>query len=170
MSTSREESNSGEESNTPWDDFLSDFTLVVDSGGRIKCHKLVLAKCSPVFKAMLQTNMVEVKTNQMKMSGFDLETVRLFLEYTYSSKNMSEHDFDIKNFKNVKLLKMAHQYQIKDLEEECIFWMQRNDDIQCALDIWNVGEELDIKELKLSIDSMARLMSATYNIFKKKSL
>ena len=147
--------NSGEESDTPWDDFLSDFTLVVDTGECIKCHKLVLAKSSPVLTTMLQTDMVEAKTNQMKISGHDLETVIAFLEYIYSNMNM--FDFDQDKYK-IKLLRLAHQYQVEALIDDCVDFLSRTITMKTAMEIWSVAEELDIERMKFSTESMSRLM------------
>ena len=55
---------SGTGDNTPWDDFLSDFTLILDSGERIKCHKLILARASSVLKTMMTTDMTEAMTKR----------------------------------------------------------------------------------------------------------
>ena len=79
-----------EQSDTPWDDFLSDFTLILDSGQRIRCHKKALANASPVLKMMLTTDMKEANTNEMNMKGYALETVIGFLRYIYADSNYIE--------------------------------------------------------------------------------
>ena len=105
---------SGGKDDTPWEDLLSDFTLILDTGERIKCHKVVLAKASPVMMAMLTTNMVEANTGQMNLTGYDLETVTTFLKYLYAQWKC--FDIGIQRL-NIPLLKLAHQYQVesKDL-------------------------------------------------------
>jgi len=127
-----------EQAETPWDDYLSDFTLVLDSGERLKCHKLVLANASPVLKTMLMTEMKEAKTNEMNMRGFTLETVTGFLRYIYADaasvswkylfRNENneitwrfEKDFSIKDFgePSPQLMRLAHMYEMKDLVMIC---------------------------------------------------
>lgn len=151
---------SGNLDDTPWDDFLSDFTLILDTGERLKCHKLVLAKASPVFTTMLKRDTGAVITTQMKMSGYDLETVTAFLQFSYDNLNLFHwsHGFDTKMFNDIKLLRLAHQYEVKDLKDECISALKLNQDPQRAYDIWKAGEEMNVKELKLSRKSMLRLM------------
>ena len=87
---------------TPWDDFLSDFTLILDSGERIRCHKVMLANASPVMKTMLKTDMKERKTNEMCMTGIDLETATSLLHDVYASQDLIQVDgysrFDSQEF------------------------------------------------------------------------
>jgi len=135
-----------EQSETPWDDFLSDFTLVLDSGERIRCHKKALANASPVLKMMLTTDMKEANTNEMNMKGYSLETVIAFLRYIYADANdieeltmekqdggpalktlVVEKNFYINNFGDStlriwpQLMRLAHMYQVEDLVGLCIY-------------------------------------------------
>jgi len=155
---------------TPWNDELSDFTLTLDTGEKIKCHKFVLAKFSPVMKAMLTIDMVEARTNQMYLTGYDMATVTTFLELAYDKESMRGFglsaqgvvvnwgmcELDRGKF-SVALLKMADYYQVSDLRAICIANLKRN--VQSIPDIWKTAEELDIMELKLSDDSIMRYVS-----------
>jgi len=138
-----------EQSATPWDDFLSDFTLVLDSGEKIRCHKKALADASPVLKMMFMTDMKEANTNEMNMKGYVLETVIRFLRYIYAesfieqltleaqdgdpalktlvvNKEFLIKDFDCPLFDHSRLkmysqlMRLAHMYQVKDLVGLCV--------------------------------------------------
>ena len=74
---------------TPWNNEFSDFTLILDTGEKIRCHKVFLARASSVMKTMLTTDMVKARTNQMNLTGFDLESVTSFLQFIYSSGTRS---------------------------------------------------------------------------------
>ena len=51
---------------------------------RIKCHKIHVAKWSPVFAAMFQhPSFVESTNNQIAIDDFDPETVVTFIDYLY---------------------------------------------------------------------------------------
>ena len=52
------------EATTPWEDFLRDFTLILDLGERLRCHKWQMAKASPVLRAMIMSIMKEAKTGR----------------------------------------------------------------------------------------------------------
>ena len=64
-----------------WDTRWSDFSVVVATGEELRCHKVLLAKCSPFFDAMLSSNLEETKNSKMEAKEFSLETVRTFLEF-----------------------------------------------------------------------------------------
>ena len=52
---------------------------------RIKCHKIHVAKWSPVFAAMFQhPSFVESTNNQIVIDDFDPETVVTFIDYLYA--------------------------------------------------------------------------------------
>jgi len=165
------------QSETPWDDFLSDFTLVLDSGQRIRCHKKALANASPVLKMMLMTNMKEANTNEMNMKGYALETIIGFLRYIYaepyyieqltmenqdgepSLKSLVvEQGFRVVNFDDsslkiyTQLIRLAHMYQVEDLVRICVDNLKEfkpyESDALTAKDIHKLAVELDNKDLK----------------------
>ena len=99
---------------------FTDFALVPKNGQEQKCHKIMLAKVSPFFCAMLRQNFVETTTNKMNVPEFDVDTVRSFLDYIY------EYIWDPWNFSfnmyrlTPELLRMSHMYRVKILQDECI--------------------------------------------------
>uniref|UniRef100_A0AC34EZD0 BTB domain-containing protein n=1 Tax=Panagrolaimus sp. ES5 TaxID=591445 RepID=A0AC34EZD0_9BILA len=101
-----------------WDrndrDFIISVGKDVETKTEIKIHKNVLASRSPVFDAMLQTDMKEKAENQLEIIDFDVEVVQTAVEYfydrdTYKSLNLG---------KLISLLKFADKYDIKDMKTE----------------------------------------------------
>ena len=64
----------------------SDFQVELESGEKIKCHKVTLAKWSPTLEAMLKTACVETQKGEIKIRGYDERTVKVFIEYLYQVK------------------------------------------------------------------------------------
>ena len=157
---------------TPWDDFLSDFTLLLDSGEELKCHKVMLAKASPVLKRMLMTEMKEKQSNVMRMTGFDLKTVTCLLQYIYQEectvekKELGsqtttgiEKQFFVKNIGSKlslspQLMRLAHMYQVQGLVYLCEDKLKSTKPTGSvgtpwtAKDIRKLGEDLDMVALK----------------------
>jgi len=154
-----------QEGDTPWDDFLSDFTLILDSGERLKCHKRDLAKASPVLKTMLMADMKETKTNEMHITGVDLETVTNLLQYVYAGETVAfsrsivkdmryENNFFYKDFGNKlnlspKLMRLAHMYQVQGLVDLC------EDKLKNTKPAGNPWTTDDIKKLAKDLDNQA---------------
>lgn len=61
--------------NTKW----PDFTLVFETGEEFKCHKMMLARSSLYFEAMLANDCKKAKNNQMLVKELSPETVATFL-------------------------------------------------------------------------------------------
>jgi len=65
-------------------DFKSLSDLIITCGRRkFPCHKIILASRSSVFKAMLETDMVEKNTSEVKIEDSSPKTVQMMLEYIY---------------------------------------------------------------------------------------
>ena len=68
---------------------FSDFTIVCENGQEVKCHKIMLAKASPVFCRMMRKDCTETKTNKIQLAEFDQETVESFLDYNYAEQELN---------------------------------------------------------------------------------
>jgi len=84
----------------------SDFTVVLESGQQLRCHKVTLAKWSPALEAMLKTECVETQNGEIKIRGYDDKTVKAFIEYLYQGKLTPDRY-------TIELLRIADQYQVK---------------------------------------------------------
>ena len=67
-----------------WSQKLTDFTIILEEGGRIRVHKHVLAENSEAFEAMLTQEYEETKNNEMVLEHFDRDTFFSFVDYLYA--------------------------------------------------------------------------------------
>ena len=67
---------------------------------------------SPVFRAMLDSGMMEGQNGRVKVEDAELVTLREFLQYLYTGKIGP----DFKDYKELMIL--ANKYQVEDLMEE----------------------------------------------------
>jgi len=133
----------------------TDFTLVSKDGKVFPCHKACLAENSEYFTVMLSHEFCETTNNQMNVPEYDGVTVASFLEWMYAPKYPEEvmkkltksaqpnefivqKQFDMNKF-SPALLKMAHLYQLKDLQGECEEYLARNITKENAVEAWMAG-------------------------------
>ena len=90
----------------------SDIEMVCQ-GEKIKAHKFILTARSPVFSAMLQSNMLESINSKIKIDDADKDVLKEMLRYMYKG----EVDKDFTNFKD--LLVLADKYQVGELIKDC---------------------------------------------------
>ncbi|CAL1300941.1 unnamed protein product [Larinioides sclopetarius] len=114
---------------------LCDFTLKVGND-KIQAHKVVLGARSPVFKAMLTSNMKENVKNMVDISDMDVSTVLRMLTFMYTDET-GDLDWDTAS----KLYFAADKYGIMKLKRICSSVLVRN------LRVSNVGEALSLAHL-----------------------
>lgn len=115
------------------DEGSSDITVLCQDNS-IRVHKLILSARSPVFKAMLTSDMVERTQGVIHIEDASVEVVRAMVRYMYTAK--VEHDFD----RIKELLVLANKYQVLELVNYCssrIFESLSEDN---ALEIGMFGE------------------------------
>ena len=91
-----------------------DFDIVCEDKV-IKCHKVVLASRSPVFKAMLLHNMEESAQQKVEPKNFDFDTMYLVLKFMY--KGDIETNLLEKHAESIFMA--ADYYEINDLKKSC---------------------------------------------------
>lgn len=98
------------------DNLFTDFTLTTNDGEAFTAHKIVLAARSPVFLAMLTTDMQESKKSAVNVPDFDSETICELLRFIYY--------YEVEDLENVahKLIYAVEKYQIEDedLKKMCV--------------------------------------------------
>ncbi|XP_057339993.1 speckle-type POZ protein-like [Microplitis mediator] len=90
----------------------SDVELIVQEQ-KIQAHKLILMVRSPVFRAMLTTDMRENREKTITIKDMDSEVFKSMLEFIYTDK-VNDLD-DVAE----QLLEAADKYQIHTLKELC---------------------------------------------------
>uniref|UniRef100_A0AC34FZE7 BTB domain-containing protein n=1 Tax=Panagrolaimus sp. ES5 TaxID=591445 RepID=A0AC34FZE7_9BILA len=100
-----------------WDRDDQDFTIIVGKNAakaEIKVHKLILAARSPVFNAMINTDMKEKAESKVKIIHFDAAVVKAAVAFCYD-QDISEFMDDLTN--TCSLFQFANKYDIADLKD-----------------------------------------------------
>ncbi|XP_055925983.1 protein maternal effect lethal 26-like [Argiope bruennichi] len=129
------------------EEMLCDFTLKVGNEN-IQAHKAVLAARSPVFKAMLTSNMRENEKNLVEISDLDADTVRCMLTFLYSD---TTGDLDWEAAR--KLYFAADKYEIRKLKRICSDILKRNlsvSSVGATLSLANLHADDNLKDLTLN--------------------
>merc|ERR1719347_1344589 len=107
---------------------LADTTLV--SGAReFRCHKVILAARSSVFKAMFTHDMEETRDNVVNIVDIEADTIHDMLLYMYGKEDA---DLDTKA---ERLLIAADKYNLTDLKAQCELSLSQNIKIENVLDL-----------------------------------
>jgi len=145
---------------------FSDFTLVLKNGRKLKCHKVKLAEASPFFRTMLRQDCLETQNNQMKVTEYNPDTVETFLNYIYADLDLAKDQDNLidnrcrssahiqwtmkidKRKLTPELLKMCHNYEVKDLQDLCVRHLLNSIDDSNVVDIWMAAETIDNDKLR----------------------
>lgn len=79
----------------------------------VPANKLVLANRSPVFQAMLETEMEESRSGTIKLSDVSYDGLRAFVNYLYTAEAYLDDEMAC------DLLVLADKYQVKHLKTYC---------------------------------------------------
>ncbi|PKU86558.1 BTB/POZ domain-containing protein At4g08455 [Dendrobium catenatum] len=79
----------------------------------VPAHRAVLISRSPVFKAMLETEMEENKSGMIKIYDVSYEVLRSFVKYLYTAEVLLDEQMAC------DLLILAEKYQVKHLKSFC---------------------------------------------------
>jgi len=170
VTMSADQNSSGSSGNETWDTNWADFVLETETGEELMCHKTVLVKCSPFFKAMLSFDCEETKNNRMKVKDFSVEVVVTFLEYHYAEyERIPEQDVYKRKFDKTRitpqLMKMCHMYQVESLHQECLKYLMENISDANAVGTWIEAERCESKDLKhLAIKHIAKKKEHIHSI------
>jgi len=170
VTMSADQNSSGSSGNETWDTNWADFVLETETGEELMCHKTVLVKCSPFFKAMLSFDCEETMNNRMKVKDFSVEVVVTFLEYLYAEyERIPEQDVYKRKFDKTRitpqLMKMCHMYQVESLHQECLKYLMENISDDNAVGTWIEAERCENKDLKhLAIKHIAQKKEHNHSI------
>ena len=126
-------------------DYLNDAVLESKDGERIGCHRLILSLRSDVFKAMFEP---EKKTENPIQMVFHGTTIQKMIRFIYTDKIDGED-----SAWDMDLLTIAHQYQIKPLQQICEEKLMQSLDADNVLDAWMSSNLLGAKILNDACES-----------------
>lgn len=96
----------------------------------ISCHKIILASFSPYFQAMFSSDLLESKTNIVKLDSTDYQTLKDIIDYAYTGTI----DLNINNVQNIFTL--ASLLQVKDLIDACCDYIESQLDASNVIEIY----------------------------------
>ena len=115
-----------------------------EDGQTIGAHTDVLMAKSPVFAAMFQHGMEESKTGRIAIKDIDPDVFQQLLYFIYSGRKKTPLTEE-----NVQpLFVAADKYDVKDLWEECIFYMVSSIRVYNAIDLMIFAHLYSIEELE----------------------
>ena len=160
MTTNQPNSNSPEVELETWNTKWADFSLITETGEELKCHRVMLAKESKLFEAMLPSDCKEAKTS-MQVRDFSLKTIFTFLEYIYADLKW-DSVFYRKQFDKAKitieLMRFCHTYKVEGLLGECSNHFCHTIEKDNVVSLWIVAENCKAKSLKdEALDYMSNL-------------
>jgi len=146
-----------------WNQKITDFTVVLQSGKRVRVSKYILAENSEVFESMLTQEYEEAKNNEMSLAHFKDETVVRFIEYLYSDRRDPEIIAQVRagigpneyiykrRFAREKLtmdmLEIAHMYQVEDLKKDCSEYLLKNISDDNVMEVWLGAQAMEYESL-----------------------
>ena len=96
---------------------LCDFTLRCGTSSFL-CHRLVLAACSPYFRAMFMSEMIESRQDSLEVKDIDEKSLEAIVEFMYTSKIVLTVD-------NVqKILFAGSLLQMDEISKACSDFMK----------------------------------------------
>ena len=111
---------------------------------QLAAHSLILSLRSPVFKNMLSGEMREAKTGIITLQADEL-TAKKFLDFIYLDK--LDVPADESQDLCCHLLKLAHQFEVRGLVNQCTASLKSGLDIESAVERLMVADELAERNL-----------------------
>lgn len=123
---------------------LCDITLKVNKK-EFRAHKVILAACSPYFRAMLTTGFTESDMDTIFLQDCDETSVELMIEFLYSCSVT----LDASNVEGV--LDAASLFQIPLVVEACGEFLEQQITVQNCLGIQSLAIRFSLANLESSV-------------------
>ena len=122
-------------------DELCDITLKVN-GKEIRAHRVVLAACSPYFRAMLTTGFVESNMGTISLQDCEESAVEKLVEFLYTCKlNLNESNVE-------SVLGVAALFQIHLVVQKCADFLETLIRIENCLGIQSLAMQYSLCNLE----------------------
>ncbi|XP_066484766.1 kelch-like protein 40 [Tiliqua scincoides] len=113
-------------------------------GKEFPCHRLVLAACSPYFRAMFLSDMEESKKREVSLEDVDPDVLGKILHYIYTS----ELEITEQNVQDI--FSVANMFQIPSIFTICVSFLQKRLCLSNCLAVFRLGLMLDCARLAVS--------------------
>ena len=127
-------------------DELCDITLNVN-GKEIRAHRVVLAACSPYFRAMLTTGFLESNLNTISLQGCEESAVEKLIGFFYTCK-LKLNETDVENALTVSSL-----FQIHLVSQECARFLETLIRVENCLGIQSLAMQYSLNNLQCKVKS-----------------
>jgi len=136
---------------------LRDQGLLLDTclwaeGEKHQAHRVVLASCSPYFRAMFTSGMKEAlwaeeraKTQDIVLPGVSAKGLKLLLEFVYTGK------LELTPGNIQEVLACAAQLQVKSVVGLCARYLDTNLDLENCVDILTIADTFTLQKLKHNV-------------------
>lgn len=108
------------------------------------CHRLVLAACSPYFRAMFLSDLEESKKREVNLEDVEPEVMGKILHYIYTS----EIEITEQNVQDI--FAVANMFQIPSIFTVCVSFLQKKLCLSNCLAIFRLGLMLDCPRLAVA--------------------
>lgn len=105
------------------------------------CHKLVLASCSPYFKAMFCSGLKEAEMSEVTLHGVSPDVMEILINFAYTAE-LSVSELNI-----CKLLPAACMFQVAHAVEACCTFLEQQLDPTNAIGIADFAQQHGCTEL-----------------------
>nr|XP_023678608.1 kelch-like protein 40a [Paramormyrops kingsleyae] len=123
------------------DKFVDCVLKIKDS--EFPCHRLVLAACSPYFKAMFLSDLEESKKREIVLEDVEPSIMGIVLRYIYTSDiNLTEENVQ-------DIFSVANMFQIPSLFTVCVSFLKQRLGLSNCLAIFRLGLLLDCPQLAI---------------------
>ncbi|KAG9356049.1 hypothetical protein JZ751_000893 [Albula glossodonta] len=110
----------------------------------LPCHRLVLAACSPFFKAMFQSDSQKSKKREVVLEDVEPEAMAMVLRYIYTSDiNLTEGNVQ-------EIFAVANMFQIPSIFTVCVSFLRGRLGLANCLAIFRLGLLLECPELAIA--------------------
>uniref|UniRef100_A0A8C6XH14 Kelch like family member 40 n=1 Tax=Naja naja TaxID=35670 RepID=A0A8C6XH14_NAJNA len=113
-------------------------------GKEFPCHRLVLAACSPYFRAMFLSDIEESQKKEVNLEDVDPEVMSKILHYIYTS----ELEITEQNVQDI--FSVANMFQIPSIFTVCVSFLQKRLCLSNCLAIFRLGLMLDCARLAVA--------------------
>ncbi|ETE61556.1 Kelch repeat and BTB domain-containing protein 5, partial [Ophiophagus hannah] len=113
-------------------------------GKEFPCHRLVLAACSPYFRAMFLSDREESQKKEVNLEDVDPEVMSKILHYIYTS----ELEITEQNVQDI--FSVANMFQIPSIFTVCVSFLQKRLCLSNCLAIFRLGLMLDCARLAVA--------------------
>ena len=122
-------------------DQLTDFTIL--SGTKsYRCHRVILASCSPVLKAMMMSGMKEATKKEVRLDNISPPILELLIDYMYRGA------VDVPDEHLLATVEICDYLQLLDLKERCLSKAVNVFNLSNIVSWYKLADSLGAAELK----------------------